>query len=159
MNTFTKVGIAGVIIGLVMWGAKAAQKTLSAFQFDVVGYGRPTLTGAMLTVPLQLRFKNPTSLPILIDRLYADVYLLKNNEFVQAARVNDPVNIPPGESNQWAYPVINIQNIFGGDVIATLTAVQQILASKKLTVRTKAIAVYKGITLPEQTFTNQIDIS
>lgn len=159
MNTLTKIGIAGAIIGLVVWGAKAAQRTLSDFQFDVVGYGKPSLIGSLLTVPLQMRYKNPTPLPISVDRLTADIFLLKNNQFIQAANINQPVSIPPGESNQWVYPTLNLQNIFGGDLTTTLVAIQQILASKKLTIRTDAIAEYKGITLPKQSFTNQVDIS
>ncbi|MGL6121679.1 MAG: hypothetical protein ACRC1W_01320 [Shewanella sp.] len=158
LNTITKLGIAAGVIALVVWGAKAAQKTLSAFQFDIVGYGKPSLLGTMLTVPFQIRYKNPTPLPISVDQLTADIYLNKNGTFVQAARVNQPVTLQPGESTQWLSPTLNLENVFGGNFLNTLAAIQHVLLSKKLTIRTDAIAVFKGVALPSQSFTNTIDL-
>ena len=158
LNSFTKIGIAAAVIALLVWGSNVARKTLSLFQFDIVGYGKPTLAGQLLTVPLQIRYKNPTPLPINVDRLSADIYLDKNGTFVKAATVDQPVTLQPGESIQWLMPVLNLQNVFGGNFLNTLAAMQQILQSKKLTIRTDAIAVYKGVAVPQQSFTNEIDL-
>ena len=158
VNTFTKMGIAAVIIGLVVWGSKVAIKTLSLFQFDIVGYGKPTLAGQLLTIPLQIHYKNPTPIPIHLDRLKAEIYLDKNGTFIQAATVDQPVTLQPGESVQWLTPILNLQNVFGGNFLTTLAALQQILQNKKLTIRTDAIAVYKGVALPQQSFINEIDL-
>lgn len=159
MNTFIKVGLVGGIIALVVWGAKAAQRAIAAFQFDIVSYGRPTLSGLILTVPLQIRYSNPTPLPINVDKLIGDIYLNKNGTFVLAARVNQPVTLSPGESTQWLNPTLDLQSVFGGNLLNTIAAIQQIMVNKKLTIRSDVKAIYQGITLPEQSFTSQIDLS
>lgn len=159
MNNLLKIGIVGGIVALLVWGSEQAKKMLGAFSFDVVGYGKPSLRSMFLTVPLQIKFKNPTPVPINIDRLIGDVYLEKNGQFVPAAKVDTPVSMPPGTTTQWIMPEANLQNIFGGNLLNTLTAAQQIMQTKKFKIRSDVTVYYKGIALPMQSITNEIDIS
>lgn len=159
MNTILKIGIVGGAVAALVWGSKEAKKVLGKFSFDVVGYSKPTLNGLVLTVPLQIVFKNPTPLPIQVDRLYADVYLEKNGQFVPAAKLDTPVTIQPGTTTDWIMPTADLQQIFGGSLLNTLTAAQQIYATKQFKIRSDITVVYMGVTLPQQSITNTIDIS
>ncbi len=156
MNTIVKIAIGAGAIGAIFWGVTAAQKALKDFQFDLVGYGKPTIKNLMLTVPLQIRFKNPTPIPISIDQLIADIFLLKGSEFVPAAKINQPVVIEPGESFQVITPVLNLQAVFGGNIFDTLKAAAIIAANRTVTLRTDVIAIYKGVSLPDQSITNTL---
>lgn len=158
MNTIVKIGIGAGLVGLLFYGAKAAKQALSSFKFDIVSYGRPTLSEMYLTVPLQIRFTNPTPLPISVDRLIADVYIDKNGEFVPGAQINQPVVIPPGVTTDWVLPKVNLQSIFGGNWLNTTAAISSILSRKKIKIRTDVIAIYKGIELPQQSFTSDIPL-
>lgn len=159
MNTLLKIGMVGGAAALLAWGSKEGKKLLNKFSFDVVGYAKPTLNGLVLTVPLQIRFTNPTPLPIQVDRLHADVYLEKNGQFVPAAKLDAPVTIQPGTTTDWIMPAADLQAIFGGSLLNTLTAAQQIYATKKFKIRSDITVVFKGVTLPMQSITNTIDIS
>jgi len=159
LNNFTKLGLVAGLIALLLWGAKAAQRAASNFQFDIVGYGKPALAGTFLTVPLQIKYTNPTSIPIVLDQLIGDIYINKNGTFVLAAKVNQPVSIQPGTSIQWLSPTLDLQNVFGGNLLNTLSAFQQILTNKQITLRSDITAIFKGIALPKQTFTNEIALA
>lgn len=159
LSTVTKVVGVAALAAIVVWGFNAAKKAIADFQFDVTGYGKPTLSGMMLTVPLQVKFTNPTPIPITVEKFIGDVYIDKNNVFVPAARIEQPVAIPPGVSVQWIYPVINIPGIFGGNVAETAIFLSKILATKIIRIRSDISAVYKGISLPSQSFTNTVDIA
>lgn len=153
-----KLGIAAGLIGVVVWGSKSIQEAISKFKFDVVGYGRPTLSGMVITIPLQIKFKNPTPLPIAIDRLIVDAYIDKNGTFVPAAKLDGPVTIPPGDSTQWIMPAANLQSIFGGTFLNTVAAAQQIIQRKILTIRSDVTVTIKGVTLPQQSITNDVKL-
>ncbi|HMG94342.1 MAG TPA: hypothetical protein VK589_29985 [Chryseolinea sp.] len=159
MNTVTKVIGVAALVAIVVWGVNAAKKAIADFQFDIVAYGKPTLSGMMLTVPLQIKFNNPTPLPISIDKFVADVYIDKNNVFVPGARIDQPISIPPGESTQWAFPVLNLPGIFGGNAAETAIFLSKIIATKTIKLRSDLNAVYKGISLPSQSFTNTVNIA
>ncbi len=158
MNTIVKVGIAATVIGALVWGFKAAQKAVANFKFDIVAYGKPSINGLVITIPLQVRFANPTPLPISLDQLVADIYINKNGTWVRGATVNQPLSIAPGESFQIIAPAVNLGQIFGGNIANTFTAIAAALKTRKLDVRTDVLAVYKGISLPRQSFTNTIDV-
>jgi hypothetical protein len=159
LTTIVKFGIGAGVIALLVWGSKdRLKKLLSDFQIDITGYGKPTLNGPVLTVPLQLKFTNPTPLPITLDSFVADVYLEKNGQFIPAAKINQPISIQPGVTTQWLLPAVDLQKIFGGSLLNTLTAAQQIIVTKKFKIRSDVSAVYHGVPIPDQSFTNVIDI-
>lgn len=158
MNTIVKVGIVAGLVGLWVWGKDAILGALSDFKLDIVAIGKPTLSAMVLTVPLQIRFKNPTPLPITLDQFRADIYIDKNGQFVPGATINQPLKIQPGVSLEWVVPSVNIPSIFGGNLIETAKAVQQIIANKKFRIRADITAIYKGVEIPQQSFTEDVKI-
>lgn len=156
MNTIVKIGLVAGIGYLLVWGAKKAQNVLNQFTFDVVGYGRPSLSGMIITVPLQIRFSNPTSVPIVLDRFTTDMYINKNGQYVPAAKLDQALTVPAGVSTQWIMPQANLQSIFSGSLIDNLTSIQAILLTKKLTIRSDIAGVFKGIPLPMQSITSDL---
>lgn len=147
-----------ILIGGLVWGVRAAQKAISNFKFDIVAYGKPSIRGMVITIPLQVRFTNPTPLPIAIDQLVADMYINKNGTWVRGATVNQPITIAAGESYQIISPSVDLATVFGGNLFNTIQTVANVLKSNALDVRTDVIAVYKGVSLPKQSFTNKIEV-
>jgi len=159
LGTIVKLSITAAVIGLGILAYRAAKYAIANFDFKIVGYGKPTVSNASITIPIQIQFNNPTPIPISIDQLIADIYIKKNNSYVKAATVNQPLTILPGKTPQNIYPVIDINSIFGGNVLDTLTSISSILNTKMVTVRTDVTAVFKGITLPKQSFTQDMPLT
>lgn len=159
LNSLLKISIVGGVIALLVWGTKAAQNALAQFAYEIAGYGKPKLSGYQLTIPIQIRFNNPTPLSINADQLIADIYLLKNNAYVIAARVNQPVSVPAGISVQTVSPVVDIKSIFSGNLLDTLKFVQQTVAGKTVGVKVDVTVVYQGVTLPKQTFEQNVPLT
>jgi len=152
------IGIVAGAAALLVLGYKAAMKAANDFTFEVIGYGKPTLQSTELSVPLKVLANNPTSLPINIDQLDGDVYLNKAGTWVLAAQVNQPVSLQPGKQEVWVYPRLNLQNVFGGDIIQTLQAIAQIQSTKKIDIRADIGGQYGVITIPKQSFTETLDL-
>ncbi len=125
------------------------------FTFDIIGYGKPSLSNYVLSVPLSIRFKNPTPFKINVDNLLAEIFVLKGNEYVKAATINQPIIIESGESTQVITPSIDIKSIFAGNIADTLAAVANIIAGKKVFIRTDITITYKGVTIPKQQLSPQ----
>lgn len=154
MNLATKIIIGAGAVGLVIWGA--AKKAAQGFTFQITGYGPPSLSNFILTVPLKVSFHNPTPIPLNINQFIADIFLLKNNAFVKGARIDQPLSIPGGDSVQTISAKVDIKSLFGGNVLDTLTAVENILVSKVVSVKTDVTIRYGAATLPVQTFTQDL---
>lgn len=142
--------ILGGVAGLAFWVYTAAKRAITDFTFDIVGYGKPSLNGFMLSVPLSIRFKNPTPLKINVDNMLAEIYVRKGDSYVKAATINQPILIPSGESTQTITPSLDIKSIFGGNLLDTATAIASIVNGKKVFVRTDVTITYKGVTIPKQ---------
>lgn len=158
MNPLVKVGIGAAVIGALMWGWKTAKSAMTDFKFEIVAYGKPKLSGSFLTVPLQIKFTNPTPLPISIDQINANAFINKNGRWVHAANVHQPLTLPSGESFQIISPALNVGSIFGGNIFETLVSVSNALQSKTLDIATEVVITYKGISLPKKSFTNTIQL-
>lgn len=159
LGTILKLSIGAAIIGIGILVYRAAKYAIANFDFQIVGYGKPTVNNSSITVPIQIQFTNPTPIPINIDQLLADIYIKKNTSYVKAATINQALSIPPGKTTQIIYPVIDINSIFGGSLIDTLTAITQSMQSKMLSVRTDVKVIYKGIPLPTQSFTQDTPLT
>jgi LEA14-like dessication related protein len=155
LNTALKIGLFAAI-GLLVWDY--AKKALNQFKVDVSGYGKPTLKGYALTVPLQLRFKNPTPVPISVDRFLADVYVWKGNQYVKGAIINQSLTIQPGTSESTIYPQVQLDQLFGGDLIATASLITNIIQTKQINIRVDYSAIVKGIALPTNSFTQALPL-
>lgn len=158
LNTITKLGIGAGLIGLLYLGAKAAKNAIANFSFNITGYRTPKLSGTKLTIPLEVTFTNPTPLPINIDKLVADIYMDKNGSWVKAAQIAQPVAIAPGTSMQVISPVVDLKSILSGNLIDNINALDTLVNTRKVKVRGDVTAVYQGVTLPSQSFTNEIEV-
>jgi hypothetical protein len=125
----------------------------------VIAFGKPTLRNYALSVPLVLRFNNSTPVPINIDRLYADIYVYRINQFVKGATLDQPVQIAPGTSTQTIFPQVNLDNLFGGDALQTTQFLSHILLKKEITIRVDYRPIFHGVALPLQSFTDTIPLT
>lgn len=128
------------------------------FAVDIEGYGVPRLKGWVITVPVILRFNNPSPVPITVTRLLATTSVLKNGQWIQAGHLDQPVNIPSGVSNQTFSASVDLQSIFGGNILNTFTAITDALKSKSVRLRTDVTAYYGDVSLPVQSFENEITL-
>lgn len=155
MNTVLKLGLFAAI-GLLVWGvAKAVDK----FTVELISFGKPSLRNYALTVPLVIRFNNPTPVPVSIDRFFADIFVKKGDQFVKAGVLNQPLDIPGGVSDGVLFPVINLDTIFGGNFLNTASFVAELLRQKIVTVRVDYTPIIQGVALPVQSFTDTVDLS
>lgn len=159
MNTAVKIIGLAALAGGGYWLFKKGQAAISNFDFTLVGFGQPTLSSNVVSIPLKIRFVNPTPLPITLDNLKADVYLNKNGVPTLAAKINQPLTVPAGTTDQWIIPQVQLATLFGGNVMQTLAAVAGIVASKMIHVKTVVVATYKGVSLPEQIVENDLPIT
>jgi hypothetical protein len=155
LSTGVKVGIGvALLAGLVVWGTRTAKKAITDFTekltFDIIGFLKPTLRNFVLTVPVQIKFNNPSSLAINLDNITVDLYVLKNNTYVKAVRVSQALLIPIGISVKEVYPEINLKSIFGGDITDTIYAFANALTMKFITVKAEVNITYNGVNLPTQ---------
>lgn len=152
MKTVLIVAGAGALI----WAYKYAQEAFADFAYKIVGYGIPSIdANYRLTLPVKIRFNNPTPVTIEVDNVLIDVYLLKQEVFEHVGRVSTPITLEPGTSTKDVAPVINLQSIFGG----LMQTVSNALKTKALTLRTDVTVTYKGFTLPLQSSTDNISLS
>ncbi len=159
MSTIVKLSIGAAIIGIGILAYRAAKFAIANFDFKIVGYGKPTISNARVTIPIQIQFSNPTPIPITIDQLMADIFIKKNNSYIKAATVNQPLTIVPGKSVQNIYPVVDLNTIFGGNLIDTISSISSILQAKIVNVRTDVTTIFKGIALPKQSFTQDMPLT
>ena len=144
----------------MVWGSKAAKQALAKFTYEIAGFGKPSISNYQLSLPVQIRFGNPTSLSITADQLIAYIYIIKNNSYVIGARIDQkPVTIAAGTSVQPFVVKVDLKSIFGGNVFNTLDFVQKTIASKSIPIRADVVVVYQGISLPKQTFEQTVPIS
>lgn len=156
MNSAVKITIgAAVVVGLY-FAYRAAQNALADFAYKIVGYGVPKLDSSYrLTLPVNIRFNNPTPVSLAIDNVLIDVYLLKSGIFEHVGRVSQPITLEPGITIKEAIPEINLRSIFA-DIFQT---VKNLLSTKTLTLRTDVTITYKGFTLPMQSSTDNVNLS
>lgn len=159
LGTIIKLSIGAVIVGLGFLAYRASKFALANFDFKIVGYGKPTISNLRLTVPIVIKFTNPTPIPISLDQVLADIYINKNGQYVKAAQINQPINIPAGTTNQNIFPVIDLNSIFGGNVLDTINSIASVMKTKVVNVRTDVTTIFKGIALPRQTFIQDVPLT
>jgi LEA14-like dessication related protein len=151
-----QIFIAAGILGAGYLAYKAAQKGIESITVEVVGIGKPAVNNQLfMTVPIELEFDNPTFIPIRVDRIHADIYLNKNGEWVKGATATQPVSISTGKSRQMIYPVLDLNSIFGGNIINTTQAVVNLIQTKTLQMRADVRITWLGFTLPMQSLPPQ----
>lgn len=160
MKAVAKVGGAIALIALLGFLAFGyAKRAAQAFTFSVVRYGSPVLGGTTLQLPVVIQFKNPTPLPLNLDSIHADVFIQKDGQWIQVAIVDEPLSVPAGVSNQTLTPRFDLNAIFGGGSSSLINLVTTALKNKSFSVRTDVVIRYGSITVPKQSFTNDIALA
>jgi len=157
LKNLFKVGVIAGIIYLVVLGIDAAKFAAAKFSYSIAGYGKPTISNWILNLPIVVNINNPTPAPINADRVIADLYIQKGGQWVAAARMDQPVTVPPGASQQVINAQGNITNIFGGNILNTFNAFAQAV-NNKLPIRTDVTVIYGGIALPTQSYTETLTL-
>jgi hypothetical protein len=153
----TKFTIAALALGLGIWGFLEARKAAANFALKVTGYGTPRFSGAYsLVIPVNLQVNNPTPLPVNIDSMNAEVYLLKSGTWLPVGFVNvtTPVLVAPGKTTHAISPVLNLQNI--GTI--SMAELKNIFATGELKLRTVISARYGALNIKPAPFESKIDI-
>ncbi len=156
MSTLVKVGILAAIVGVAYLGFNKAKALISAFTFSISRYGIPQIKNSVVYLPILVHFKNPSTVPLSIDQIFAEIFLWKVNTYQKVAQVSQPLSIPPGESDQTVNAAISLSDLFGGNIVATL---QNIFGTKKASIRTTVTITYAGVSLPSQSFDQTVDIT
>jgi hypothetical protein len=151
-NGLKLVGFFAVIGGL-LWAIDQAKNYAAKFAYRITGYGKPKLTGYVIQVPIQIEFNNPAPLTITIERFIADVFMWKNGAYEFVGRLDQPVQLPSGRSNQVLAPSLDLQKLFSGNAFQTIT---DTLKNRSIDLRTEITATFQGVALPKQVFNNTI---
>jgi len=150
--------IFGVIAAGGVYAYTYLKKAAATFSVKVVGYGKPTIAGPVITIPFVVALHNPSPVPVNVDWVRADLYMMKGGQWVPAARVDQPLSVASGDSRVTIAASANLSNIFGGNVAYTVTAIAEAL-SNKLQIRIDLTARYSGVQVPTQTFTQTLQIT
>lgn len=155
MTGLVKTGLIAAGVGALIWAYRSAREAFADFAYKVVGYGIPSIdSNYRLTLPVKIRFTNPTPLTIQVDNVLIDVYLLKQAVFEHVGHISTPITLQPGATTKDLVPIINLQNVFGG----LFQTVSSALKNKTLTLRTDVTVTYKGFTLPVQSSTDNVQL-
>lgn len=155
MSSLVKVGLFAAGAYALYSLYRAAQTAFADFAYKIVGYGIPSIDSSYrVTLPVKIRFTNPTPLTIQLDNVLIDVYLLKPEGFVHVGQVSTPLTLAPGSSTHDIMPMIDLQSVFGGFA----QTVRNALSAKALTLRTDVTVTYKGVTLPSQSSTDNVSL-
>lgn len=157
MNALLKYGLIAGIITVGVWGWGLAKNAITQFSVRVVAYGTPTLSSWILTIPLVVEVRNPSPVTANIDRAIADLYIMKGTQWVSAGHADQPLRVPAGESRQIVYAQANLATIFGGNIFSTLETFGAAI-NNKLKIKVDVTAIYAGIPLPMQSFTDTVSI-
>jgi hypothetical protein len=157
MNTTLKVFTGAAVVGLLLWGYKVARDAFAEFAYKIVGYGVPLFNTAtlQLSVPVQIRFNNPTPLAITADEILINVFMVKGTELIYLAELYEHnVTLPPGQSVKEVTPHMNLAGLLN----SLTDTVQTVIRERQITLRTEIMAVYQGIGLPTHSATNTFRI-
>jgi hypothetical protein len=135
-----------------------AKLAAANFGYSIVGYGSPGVDGFNVTLPIIIRFNNPTPVAANVDNITANIFINEAGKWVQSAKINQPLSVPAGVSDQKINAKIDLSSFFKGGVLSVLQEAANIYATKFLQVRTDVTVTYGPLTLPAQSFTSNIQI-
>lgn len=156
MGTALRIALVATILGGAYWLFNQAKQ---AFSLSIVRYGSPHINGASVTLPITIRFNNPTPFPINLDSLHADIFLQKYGQWVRAGVVDQPISIQSGISDGVITPKIDLGVVLGGGIPVLLSMITSALSTKSLSVRADVTARYGSLILPTQSFTSLVALT
>lgn len=155
--TPTKIFVGFSLAGLAYLAYQWARKAFADFAYKIVGYGVPQFNSTtwQLTLPVHLQFNNPTPLALNVDEVLIDVYLVKGIEHSLIGFVSEKiVSLPPGQTERVIIARLNLGTLASG----IIDAFEDIVRSKRITLRTVVNITYKGVELPTQSSTDTLSL-
>jgi hypothetical protein len=153
-----RLGIGALLLGGLLYLWKTGKLSANAFGYSMKGYGAPSVNGTTIDLPVNIEFTNPTPLAVNLDNVTAQLYINKGGAWINVANVNQALSIPAGTATQKVNAHIDLGKIVGGNILETLDLASSILAQQTAQVRTDLTVTYAGITLPQQSFTSNIQV-
>jgi len=154
LNKWLKGGlILGTIAGIGFAISKGAKK-LGNVSYSIQGFGIPSFSGTVITVPVIIEFNNPTPVPISIDRLQIVMSYMQASGYAQAGSLDQAnINLPGGKSSNTFYPKMDVKALFS-NVLNTLTTA---LKNKALKIKADVTITKAGLSV-NSTLTKDITI-
>ena len=149
MSNFVKIVAVTAIIGAGMYLADKFYLAKNTFSVKLKSFGLPQVTGAIVTLPLDLEFNNTTGLTISIPDFLADIYIKKSGQWIRAGVLAQPIQLPAGTSVQRITPSANLRTIFGGNVINTTSSILESLRARAIEIKVLATGTANGIVVNE----------
>ncbi len=156
MKTVLKLGIVASVIGLIAIGLQKASNMAGGFQVDILKYGLPKLSSGVITLPIAVKFVNPSPIAINIQQFVADIELFKVSAFQKIAQVNHPLTIAPGESVQIIYAQLSLKDLFAGNL---WDFAKSTVSAQSVKIRTNITAVWNGIPIKPEPFLEVITLT
>ncbi len=129
------------------------KQVFNAFNFQIVGYGLPKLKDQVVTLPVVVKFMNPLPVSIPVQRFEADIFILLNDTWQQVGRIDQPIIISDGVSQQSIETKLDIGSVLG-NVLTTLQA----LLGRNVKVRTDVTITEAGVKLPQQQIIQDVNL-
>lgn len=159
MKRVLKIGLG---LGVVAVGAyfltSYVRQISDKFGFELTGFGIPAIKGTKVVIPVVVKFNNPASLPINADNVHIDIFLYKN-QWTLVATIDQPMTLEAGESQQKINVEVDLKAVLGGNVIDTIQSVFNTYNNKTLPLHAEVSVTYQGVTLPMQTFDENLSLT
>lgn len=150
MNKALKyAGIATVAAGLLYAAAFSAKRLMDGLTYKVVGFGVPSISNAVLTLPVIIRFNNSAPVNVPVDRLSITLSYLRGNTFIPSANVDQSnVILKPGTQDITVTPQLNIASLFS-NILDTL---KTYISNNALSIKADVLITIKGISYTDSFF-------
>jgi hypothetical protein len=146
LNTFTKVALLTALAGALYLGFRKGLSKVNELtqnlKVTIAGILPPSISQGILSIPVNVRIENPSSLSAPITNVQVFLSLLRNGMFVPFG-VTDPsgaFTIRPGAQNILLYPRLDLSklNPFGGNWIENLNRIGGTLNNTQQLITIKA---------------------
>jgi hypothetical protein len=157
LNATVKLGIAAVVVGLLFVAARAVglNDLANKLQYKIVGFGKHSFSGSVLSVPLTARLVNNTNEQVSIDSLRIALSLWKVDRYVLAGWSDiTQINIMPGTIDKSFVASADLKAI-AQDALNTIT---NILATRLVKIKVDITPTIAGVQLPPQTIIKDVQL-
>jgi hypothetical protein len=156
LSSAVKIVAFTAIIGAGMFLVNQYYQVKNTFSIKLKGFGLPTVSVGILTLPIDLQFNNTTGMAISIPDFMADIFLKRQGQWQNVVQVKQSVELPAGISVKRITARINLLNTIGNDVLKTI---KDTIQNRSIEIKGIANGTANGIPLhdieiiPPQTIT------
>lgn len=158
MTTLLKISFAAAVIaGIALVGKKASDTYSLAKRsaLRITKWGTPSIKGHLVHVPLTIQITNPTPIALNADQANVQLFFWQVDRYVKAGEAqiqNIPLN--PGANEKTFVSTFDIKPILN-DAISTVAT---LLFNRALNLRADVQLTLAGVTLPSQSFIQEINV-